>query len=494
MQFIHKLNLKYNKKNYLIFFIISFFPVFLVSGPFLPDFFCVILGLVFLHTLYVEKNLSVLYKNNYFIYFILIFIYLNLNSFFSFNQEISFSKSLPFIRIILFIFALSFFLNRYPNLYKNFFYCFLILLFFIFLDSLTQLLFNYNLFGTKINFDNRVSSFFGDEKIMGSFITRLLPIIISISFIIKLKRRLIINFSILIFSSILVFLSAERLAMFYLLSFLIFYFFITKKFFFKFISLIFVCIFFINLYNPTFSGRIISSTIKQINQTQTITSFRHLLHYKTAYEMFIDNKIFGHGLKSFRNLCSKDKYVTKIQETIKEENNFYYVAKADGFFYKTENTLIIKYINLSQFPPVGSIKKEISIPYDPGKNYLFILKKNEEKFSKGDKLFIQYEYINGCNTHPHNIYLEFLSELGLIGLLLFSVIMFYCLIKLSFFLKNYLLDSKINDLLISKNLILFGIFIQMFPLTPSGSFFNNYMLLIFHLSIGFYLSVLKVKE
>ena len=434
MQFIHKLNLKYNNKNYLIFFIISFFPLFLVSGPFLPDFFCIILGLVFLHTLYVEKNWNVLYKNKYFIYYILIFHYLNLNSLFSFNQEISFLKSLPFIRIVVFIFALSFFLIRYTNLYKNFFYCFLTLLLLMFFDSLIQLLFNHNVFGTKIDFNNRVSSFFGDEKIMGSYITRLLPIIVSVPFIINFKKKFIINFFILIFASILVFLSAERLAIFYLLSFLIFYFLITKKFFLKFISLIFICVFFINLYNPIFFGRIVNSTIAQMSQTETITSYRHMLHYKTAYEMFKDDKIFGHGLKSFRHLCSEQKYEDLIK------------------------------------------KKQI-----------------EDIRTKGVKDYV-VEYKNGCNTHPHNIYLEFLSELGIIGFLLFLFIMLYCLIKILLFLKGYLLNNKINDLLISKNLILFGIFIQMFPLTPSGSFFNNYMLLIFHISIGFYLSVLKTKE
>ena len=434
MQFIHKFNLKYNNKDFLIFFIISLFPLFLVSGPFIPDLFCVILGLVFLYTLYKEQNWNVLYKNNYFIYFILIFLYLNLNSFLSFNKEISFLKSLPFIRIVLFIFALSFFLKRYDNLYKNFFYCFLTLLSLMFLDSLIQLLFNHNIFGTEINFDNRISSFFGDEKIMGSYITRLLPIIISVPFIINLEKKLLINFFILVFSSILVFLSAERLAIFYFLSFVIFYFFITKKFLLKFISLIFVCLFFINLYNPIFSGRIIDITIKQISQTESITSYRHLLHYKTAYEMFNENKLFGHGLKSFRYLCSEPKYEDIIQKKQAED-----------------------------------IKK------------------------KGEKSYV-VEYENGCNTHPHNIYLEFLSELGLIGLVLFSFIMLYCLIKILIFLKTYLFNSKINDLIISKNLILFGIFIQMFPLTPSGSFFNNYMLLIFHISIGFYLSLVKIKK
>jgi O-antigen ligase len=150
--------------------------------------------------------------------------------------------------------------------------------------------------------------------------------------------------------------------------------------------------------------------------------------------MFKDEKILGNGLKSFRYLCSEPRYQDVIE------------------------------------------KKQI-----------------EDIKKKGEKDYL-VEFENGCNTHPHNIYLEFMAELGLIGMILFSVIMFFCSIKIFLFLKHYFLNNKINDLIIAKNLILFGIFIQMFPLTPSGSFFNNYMMIIFHLSIGFYLSVLKIKR
>jgi O-antigen ligase len=434
MKFFQNLNSRSSDLDIPIILIISLFPVILVSGPFLSDLFCIILGIAFLYTLYQDNAWHELHENYYFKYFILIFCYLNLNSFFSFNPEISFSKSLPFIRIILFVFSLSFFLNRYKNLYKNFFYCFFLILLLMILDSLLQLLFNHNIFGISIIFENRISSFFGDEKIMGSYITRLLPIIVSIPFIINYKKKFLINFFIITLSSVLVFLSAERLAIFYLLSFLIFYFLITKKFFLKFISLTFVFIFLINLYNPIFAGRIINSTIQQINQTETVTSYRHLLHYITAYEMFKDEKILGNGLKSFRYLCSEPRYQDVIE------------------------------------------KKQI-----------------EDIKKKGEKDYL-VEFENGCNTHPHNIYLEFMAELGLIGMILFSVIMFFCSIKIFLFLKHYFLNNKINDLIIAKNLILFGIFIQMFPLTPSGSFFNNYMMIIFHLSIGFYLSVLKIKR
>ena len=73
------------------------------------------------------------------------------------------------------------------------------------LDSFIQLLSGYNIFGSKVAY-NRLSSLFDDELIMGSYITRLLPIIISITFILDYKKKYFINFIILIISAILVFL------------------------------------------------------------------------------------------------------------------------------------------------------------------------------------------------------------------------------------------------------------------------------------------------
>jgi len=427
---------KETKIGNLIILIISLLPFFFITGPFLTDFNSIIIGIIFLYIISKEKKWKELFNNYYFIYFLVIFFYLNLNSFFSFNKEISFSKSIPFIRIILFIFALSFFLQRYTQIYKYFFYCFIFFLSLILLDSFIQLLFGQNIFGIKIAYQNRISSLFDDELIMGSYITRLLPIIISVTFIIDYKKKYFINFIILIISTILVFLSAERLAMFYLVSFLIFYFLITRKYIFKFFIAILCLLFLIHSYNQNFTLRIIDSTIKQIKQTESITSYRHSLHYKTAFDMFLDKKIFGHGLKAFRYICSDYKYESLIKEK-QDKDILIYGEKADSY-----------------------IK----------------------------------EFKNGCNTHPHNIYLEFLSELGLIGFLLFFTIFLYALLNIiSFLIKFYIF--KINDnLVICKNLILFGIFIQMFPLLPSGSYFNNYMLLIFHISVGFYLSLIKIKK
>ena len=67
------------------------------------------------------------------------------------------------------------------------------------------------------------------------------------------------------------------------------------------------------VYNPMYVKRIFNYTIDQFNQTNSIFSYRHTLHFKTALDMFLDKKIKGHGLKSFRHVCSDLRYENKIR-------------------------------------------------------------------------------------------------------------------------------------------------------------------------------------
>jgi O-antigen ligase len=80
------------------------------------------------------------------------------------------------------------------------------------------------------------------------------------------------------------------------------------------------------------------------------------------------------------------------------------------------------------------------------------------KYDKIDSL----SRIDRCSTHPHNIYFEILSELGLIGLIFFLIFLFF---YFKFFLK-----IKDKDLfLVCIYSIIFGF---LFPKT-SGSFFST---------------------
>ena len=95
-------------------------------------------------------------------------------------------------------------------------------------------------------------------------------------------------------------------------------------------------------------------------------------------------------------------------------------------------------------------------------------------------------YNNKCNTHPHQIYFEILSELGLIGFLLFFSFFFYLIYKS---IRCYL-NNK-NKILLSSLLFIFA---QIIPLLPSGSFFTNFGATIFWINVSIIYSINKKYE
>ena len=115
--------------------------------------------------------------------------------------------------------------------------------------------------------------------------------------------------------------------------------------------------------------------------------------------------------------------------------------------------------------------------------------KNYPLFGVGNKNYrleacmnkIDKNYV--CNSHPHQVYFEFLAEHGLIG----SIILLFILFKL--------ILSKIKIVLQSKNYIQIGCLIFLltifFPLLPSGSFFNDYNLTLFWINLSLMYSINK---
>ena len=90
-----------------------------------------------------------------------------------------------------------------------------------------------------------------------------------------------------------------------------------------------------------------------------------------------------------------------------------------------------------------------------------------------------------CNMHPHNYYLEILTETGLVGFMIVSII-FLQTIYISFY-KRYFKNKKFkNDYLITPFIFLF--LIEIFPLKSTGSFFTTgnttYLFLIFAILLG----------
>ena len=75
-----------------------------------------------------------------------------------------------------------------------------------------------------------------------------------------------------------------------------------------------------------------------------------------------------------------------------------------------------------------------------------------------------------CNMHPHNYYLEILTETGIIGFLIITSI-FFMILYISFF-KKYFSNSKLkHNHIITPFIFLF--LIEIFPIKSTGSFFTT---------------------
>ena len=142
--------------------------------------------------------------------------------------------------------------------------------------------------------------------------------------------------------------------------------------------------------------------IKKKGDQIYIFTENHTELYKSAYKMFLDNKIFGVGIKNFRNFCDDKKY-----------------------------------------------------------------KKNTQS----------------CSSHPHNTYIQILSETGIIGFIfLLSIFLYfskYVLKQLIFKFKGkyFFTDFEIC--------ILSGILIYLWPLVPTGNIFNNWLNILMIINLPF---------
>jgi O-antigen ligase len=482
MSTFYKYNLEFIK------ILIILFPLFFITGSFLPDLACVYIGIFYLILCIKKENRR--FDNYIFLYFFFLYLYLVINSFFSYNVKISLQSALPFLRIILFIFSLNFFFTKYPDLKKKIYFVFIICISILLIDSILQFITGYNLFGSTLKQPERITSFFS-KQIMGSYVSRLLPFIIAISFLLNLKKIDLINIIIILISGILIFLSSERLALAYFLVTVAFYFYInfSKKLFIFFLSTLLLFIVILNFYSSRHINKIIFHTYNQVivNNKFLGTSYRHALHYEAAYKMFLDKPLVGNGLKSFRSMCGMSKY--SLLDKIIEDNSILATVNGKFYFRLDESSKEIYIIGIVDSNNILHQQKNVDI-----KNSLFKSNFKDGDFvNKGQILYNYYEFLNGCNTHPHNIYLEFLSELGFIGFALFFFIFLYTLYKL-FYLINKKIKKKLSKNEACKFFILLGFVTSMFPLFPSGSYFNNWLLIITYLPIGFYLSLLKLKN
>ena len=114
------------------------------------------------------------------------------------------------------IFSLSvwYLLNQNIKLINHTFYVFIFSFIILIFDGYFQFFTNRNIFGWEI-IGTRVSSFFKEELIMGSYLSRLFPIAFAFYIFLKEKKYSILIFIIFVLVEILIFVSGERAAFLY---------------------------------------------------------------------------------------------------------------------------------------------------------------------------------------------------------------------------------------------------------------------------------------
>lgn len=401
-------------------------PIFLITGPFLSDLTISIISFLFLIEILKKKKIEFL-NHIFFKFFFCFWVYIILNSLLQYQNFSSIKISLFYIRFGLFVCALIMIINSKNKVVEHFFislvFCFLILIF----DGFIQYFTGTNIFGYKLYDEHRISSFFGNEQILGSYISRFFPILLGLFIFFQNKYNKKIYYFIFIFifisCQIITFLSGERTA-FFLLNLSTIFMMIFLKNFKKFIFFLYLIVIFLMIsltqINSNIKIRMVDQTIEQLNLKSLIKkpefkniiffSNHHTDHYRTSLNIFKDNILFGVGVKNFRNQCKNEKYSVS----------------------------------------------DVS-----------------------------------CSTHPHNSYIQLITETGLIGVLYLFGFLGFFLFKI---LKHIYLLKKNKSLFSDYQIcLLSAILITIWPFVPSGNFFNNWLSIIYYLPLGLILSLQKMK-
>jgi O-antigen ligase len=398
-----------NKINIYLF---SLFPISIVTGNLLLNSNIIAINLILLIYCWKNNNWTWL-KNSFFKILIVFYAYIVCNSIYSYfiNQNHNFEgiiRSLGFIKFILLGFSLNILITKKKDL-DVIMLSWLIIITIIIIDVFFEFFLGHNIFNFKSLDQTRIVSFFYDENVVGGFILTFGFTICTFFFNkkLKFKKKILLNLLLFIIP-ICILITGER------------------SNFLKSIILFSIIIFIIN-----------SS---------------YLLASKKVIILFLIATI-GTAIFSNQSLYIKQtEFFKRVFEINKNDDDY---VEEKNFMGKFQN---IKYF--AHYDVSLKIFKDYPIFGVSNKN--FRNKCHDEKYF--DEA-IRLSRVR-CNTHPHQIHFELLSEQGLIGYLLF----FYFILS---FIKKNLLDNFIDKNLY-RFVINFYLLIFLIPILPSGSLFATF--------------------
>jgi len=312
-----------NNKSYLNLikinsFILYILPVSLVTGPFIPNLIITLISFISIFLIIYNKQWK-FFDNLFFKGFSVFSIYLIINSILNNNYILNNISGYTYLRYSFFSIAIWHTLENNSNFFRNFTKFILLTVLLLFIDSIFQYFNGTNLLGIQKSSYNKISSFFGRDVKLGAYLARIYLFFFLFFYLFldkKLLNIIFLNFFNALFA-IIILLTGERTSyLIFILNFLLINFIIRESFINKTINFLIVAlissIVFANIKDVKI--RFIDHTFNQLTESNRNTSSYnffskgHEYHYKIAYKMFEDNKFFGQGPNSFRNLCSEEKF------------------------------------------------------------------------------------------------------------------------------------------------------------------------------------------
>tara|TARA_B110000305_G_scaffold146641_1_gene162863 strand:- start:1913 stop:3151 length:1239 start_codon:yes stop_codon:yes gene_type:complete len=321
-------------KNYNLLTLFSILaPFAIIIGSAVANFFLLLTIITFLFTN--DKNYKYFYKiDNFSKILALFFIYILVTSFFVENDFYSFKKAFFYLKFFFFFIALKICVEKKINFFDIFLKFFLPFFLIVLLDGLIQAALQVNSIGMALIWQNgttpsRVSGFFGDEWILGAFVYHLAPVaLLSILFYKNMSNLIkdICFLTIICLCIIIIYVSGERtiffISLIYFILISLFIFFLKKKI--SFVIFILFIFTFISI-NPTermFKSFSFSLSGNPEKNYSSFTVYKDL--YGTAYKMFLDKKLFGTGVQSFRIKCLDKKFNTNKFGCSTHPHNYYF--------------------------------------------------------------------------------------------------------------------------------------------------------------------------
>ena len=361
-------NFKYSNTNLINLIIASIIP-FLIWGPFFPDLIVSLSALFFLFYVFKNNEFYFFYNKPLIIFFSFCIYCILLSIFVAEDIMLSFESSLFYFRIGVFSCFIWYLIDKNKSILTLFYYAIVLCFSVLLIDGYIQHFTGTNLVGFKMA-GIRISSFFGDEFIMGSYLSRLFPLLFAL-FLIKKKQKYEIYFIGLLFIlvDVLIFMSGERAAFFFLNLSTVFIIILIKEYQkFRLVTFIIaiICVFILSLYSTNLSQRMFKAPAEDMGLVKSskeavIFSSQHDSLIRTAYNMFKDQPIFGHGPKMFRVICADEKYATGITPCMTHPHNFYIQLLAEtgiiGFLFLFSAMVYVVYTALRQFLSIIFRKK-----------------------------------------------------------------------------------------------------------------------------------------